>query len=316
MLQNNIPFEIYERDVTADARGQGWAITLHWALSYMEKILPDDAIARVQNVQVDPDVAHHDNGNFLFINLANGHPKFKIPPNRRWRVNREKMRQALIVGLEQRIHWGKRVIGIKPNIEEQKVRIILQDGYEVEGSLVVGIEGSRSVVRQMLRPDAYANHQLPVRFTGVALNMSPTEISALRAMDPLLFQGCHPSSGTFFWFSVLETPELNGSSGTDHEYYRAQICMSWLFRNPDDEVGATDKERLANMKKRAQGFALFLKRTVELIPDGTLVMEIKLADWECLSWDNISGLITLAGDAAHAMTMCKPVCHSSACRLV
>lgn len=65
------------------------------------------------------------------------------------------------------------------------------------------------------------------------------------------------------------------------------------------------EERLANMEKRVHGFVPFLKRAVEAIPDGTPVTEIRLADWECLDWDNHNGLITLAGDAAHVMTMCK-----------
>lgn len=270
-------------------------------------MLPDDALSRIKDVQVDPDVARHDNGNFLFINLADGDPKFKIPPNRRWRVNREKVRQALLTGIESHVHWDERVAGVEADTEQDKVRLLFQNGTEVEGAMIVGIEGSRSVVRQILRPDAYQNQQLPVRFTGVAMNMSPSQIQPLRNMDPLLFQGCHPPTGTFFWFSMLETPELNGSSGTENEYYRAQICMSWPYHELNDEVCSTDKERLDNMKNRASGFAPFLRRAVEQIPDDTSVMEIKLADWECLPWDNKGGLMTLAGDAAHAMTMCKSI---------
>jgi 2-polyprenyl-6-methoxyphenol hydroxylase-like FAD-dependent oxidoreductase len=67
----------------------------------------------------------------------------------------------------------------------------------------------------------------------------------------------------------------------------------------------TDEGRLANVKRRAQGFVPFLQQAVDRIPAGTPVTEIKLADWECLPWDNHIGRVTLAGDAAHAMTMCK-----------
>ncbi|KAL2854606.1 hypothetical protein BJX68DRAFT_264506 [Aspergillus pseudodeflectus] len=305
LKRRNIPFEIYERDAHPDSRGQGWAITLHWALQYIQALLPEETLQRIQDAQVDPAVAQNDNGNFLFINLATGEPKFKIPPSVRWRVNRDKMRRALLVGIEEHVHWGKRVDGI--DVRENGVRLMFDDEDKGEtegqnesatGKLVVGIEGSRSTVRRFLRPDAYRNKQLPVRFTGVAVDLTPEEAAPLRAMDPLLFQGCHPSTGVFFWFSILETPATHPSG-----MYRVQINMSWRVESAEDEVAQTDKGRLENMKKRAAGFAPFLFDAVQRIPEGTPVLEITLADWECLPWDNRGGRVTLAGDAAHAMVM-------------
>ncbi|KAL5344044.1 hypothetical protein BJX70DRAFT_405221 [Aspergillus crustosus] len=303
LKKKNIPFEIYERDPTPDARGQGWAITIHWALEYLRQILPEDTLQRIQDVQVDPEIARNDNGNFLFINLATGEPKFKIPPSVRWRVNREKMRKALLNGIEEHVNWNQRVVGVDMASSPDGVQLIFQNGDRVKGRIVIGVEGSRSIVRRVLRPDAYENQQLPIRFTGVAVDMTPSEIQPLRSMDPLLFQGCHPDTGTFFWFSMLETPLGNGTAGTDAERFRVQICMSWPVRSDNDEVAKTDKSRLANMKARSEGFAPFLYKALQDIPDGTPVTEIQLADWECLDWDNHGGKITLAGDAAHAMTM-------------
>ena len=72
--------------------------------------VPAETLERIQAVQVDPDVARNDNGNFLFINLETGEPKYKIPPSTRWRVNREKTRQALLQGIEDHVHWGRRVV--------------------------------------------------------------------------------------------------------------------------------------------------------------------------------------------------------------
>ncbi|CAI7572840.1 unnamed protein product [Penicillium manginii] len=303
LKQKNIPFEIFERDETPDARGQGWAITLHWALEYMHKMLPQDTLKRIQDVQVDPDVALNDNGNFLFINLETGEPKYKIPPSVRWRVNREKVRRALLHGIEDHVHWGRRVVGVILPENKTKVQLVFADETTLTGRLAIGVEGSRSMVRQILRPDAFDNVPVGINFTGVAVDLTSTEIKSLRDMDPLLFQGCHPPTGAFFWFSMLETPKVNGTAGTDAERYRAQICMSWPENTPEDKVADTDEARLANMKRRAEGFVPFLQQAVERIPAGTAVTEIKLADWECLEWDNQDGRVTLAGDAAHAMTM-------------
>lgn len=301
LKQNNIPFEIFERDENPTVRGQGWAITIHWALEYLLKMLPPDVAARVEDVQVDPNVARNDHGNFLFINLETGEPKFKIPPNLRWRVNREKMRRALLHGIEEHVHWGKRVTGV--HLPSENVQLAFADGSTVNGRLVVGVEGSRSIVRQILRPDSFNNVPLGINFTGVAVDMTSEQIKPLREMDPLLFQGCYPPTGVFFWFSVLETPQVNGTEGSESERYRAQICMSWPVSGPEDDVAGTDEERLMNMKRRSEGFVPFLQQAIYQIPPGTPVTEIKLADWECLPWDNYSGRVTLAGDAAHAMTM-------------
>nr|ADO29923.1 hypothetical protein PP101 [Penicillium paxilli] len=303
LKQRNIPFQIFERDATPDARGQGWAITLHWALEYMQEMLPQETLMRIQDVQVDPDVAHNDNGNFLFINLETGEPKYKIPPSRRWRVNREKMRRALLHGIEDHVHWGRRVVDVNLPEDKSKVQLMFADETTVTGRIAIGIEGSRSMVRQILRPDKYDNAPLGINFTGVAVDLTPDQIKPLREMDPLLFQGCHPPTGAFFWFSMLETPKVNGTAGTEFERFRAQICMSWPENGPEDKVSNTDEARLDNMKRRAQGFVPFLQQAVERIPPGTPVTEIKLADWECFDWNNHNGRVTLAGDAAHAMTM-------------
>lgn len=227
------------------------------------------------------------------------------------------MRKALLAGIEDRVHWGKRVVGVATSSTlPDRVQLIFDNQNEsnnsdseerVTGTMVIGAEGSRSIVRRVLRPDAYSNEQLPIRFTGVAVDLTPAEIQPLRSMDPLLFQGCEPASGTFFWFSVLETPLVNGTAGTAGEHFRAQVCMSWPVRSEGDEVASTDEGRLANMKRRADGFTPFLRHVVQDIPEGTPVTEITLADWECLDWDNWDGKVTLAGDAAHAMTMCMSV---------
>ena len=214
------------------------------------------------------------------------------------------MRKALLVGIEEHVYWDRRVIGLEMDTDTKNAQLVFEDGGRVRGRIGVGIKGSRSLVRQTLCPETYNNEILPVRFTGVVVDLSPQEIAPLRSMDPLLFQGCHPDTGTFFWFSILETPLVNGAAGTKHEHYRAQICMSWPVRSPDDEVPATHEGRLANMKRRARGFVGILWDAVQKIPEGTAVTEVKLADWECLDWDNCGGRVTLAGDAAHAMTMC------------
>lgn len=177
------------------------------------------------------------------------------------------------------------------------------DGSSAQGSIVVGAEGTNSQTRKFLVPDNYRNHQLPVRFIGAAVDMTPEQVKPLRDIDPLLFQGCHPVTGHFLWISMMESPEVNGTKGTDHERYRVQVITSWMVKSEKDEVPPSDVERIAEMKRRAIGFHPLLRQAVDCIPDSAPVLEIALQDWPCFNWDNRDGRVTLVGDAAHAMTM-------------
>lgn len=153
------------------------------------------------------------------------------------------------MGIEEHVHWGWQVIGIDLDMDPNKAHLVFEDGGKVRGKMVVGVEGSQSIVHQTLYPKTYDNKVLSVWFTGIAINLSPEEIAPLHSMDPLLFQGCHSETGTLFLFLMLETPFINRTAGAKDKHYHAQICMSWPVRSPDDEVLATDEEWLANMKQ-------------------------------------------------------------------
>jgi 2-polyprenyl-6-methoxyphenol hydroxylase-like FAD-dependent oxidoreductase len=264
-------------------------------------MLSAESLAAIDSVQVDPDVGRNDTGNFLFINAQTLEPKFKIPPSARRRVNREKLREVLLQDVAEHVHWSKRLTAIE-STHDGGVTAIFDDDTRVPGALIVGAEGSNSRTRKYLRPDAYKNTQLPVRFVGAAVDMTPAQAAPLRDLDPLLFQGCHPVTGTFIWVSMLESPAVNGTLGTGEERYRVQINLSWPVRSAGDEVKTDRAERMKQMKTRAEGFAPCLKDAVDGIPDEAEVLEIVLADWPCLEWDG-RGVCTLIGDAAHAMTM-------------
>lgn len=217
-------------------------------------------------------------------------------------MSRDRFRRILLDEVRDHVHWRKRLIRIEE--AEERVVVHFEDGTNSEGALVVGAEGSNSRTRQHLAPDTYENIQLPVRLVGAAVDLSPGEVKPLRAIDPLLFQGCHPTSGNYLWVSMLQTPGSNGTAGTSHERYRVQIVMSWPMRTAEDEVKATNAERLVEMKRRADDFHSVLRDVVHGIPDTTEALEIVLQDWPCLGWDSRrGGRVTLAGDAAHAMTM-------------
>lgn len=297
----NIPFEIYERDENIDARGQGWAITLHWVLQYLREIIDEDTFAGLDDVQVDPETGRNDTGNFIFINLKTKEPKFYIPPNARRRVNREKLRRLLLKNVAGNVHWGKQLTDVQ--VSDNGVKAAFADGSAAEGKMLIGAEGSNSQTRKYLVPEDYQNYLLPVKLVGVSVDLTPAQIKPLRQIDPLLFQGCHPETGVFIYVSVLETPEVNGSAGTADEHYRVQIMTSWLAKDHDEHIPESNSERIAMIKRLATGFHPDLYSIVQAIPETSPTLHLVLQDWPCRDWDNHDGRVTLAGDAAHAMVM-------------
>lgn len=141
---------------------------------------------------------------------------------------------------------------------------------------------------------------LPIKMTGVVRHFTFEEGVEPRSFDPLLFLGLHPETSTFFWYSVQEVFEQpDGKNSFD-----AVCIMSWPFNDAEkDEIPQTNRLRVANMKERAQGFAGPIRRLFDGIPDDIEpVTVITLADFPVLDWLSHSN-VTLAGDAAHAMTM-------------
>lgn len=213
-----------------------------------------------------------------------------------------KFRGLLAEGVD--VNWGKQISGFETG-SEGEVEVKFADGATTKGSLLVGVDGSSSRTRRLLVGDDVGKlYQLPIRFMGVTVRLTAAQIKPLRDIDPLLFQGCHPDSGVFMWFSTLSTPEVNGSAGED-EYYEGQLNLSWRVKGPEDEVPEGNRERVAKMKKMTEGFEPRLKKAIDEIPNDSEVLEIKLQDWPTLDWPTHDGRITLLGDAAHAMTMCK-----------
>lgn len=223
-------------------------------------------------------------------------------------MSRTRFRQALLRDprVADHVHWGSKLKDI--STEDDSVTATFQDGSSVQGSVLVGAEGTNSRTRQFVAPDTYTNQTLDVKLLGAAVDMTPEQVKPLRDIDPLLFQGGHPDTNDFLWISMLDTPATNGSAGTPDEYYKVQVILSWPVKTPADAVVPdTSAGRAEEIKRRAAEFHPILRDAVSLVTASekaaSSAQEIILQDWPCLPWDNHGGLVTLTGDAAHAMTM-------------
>lgn len=106
LKKHGIAFAIFERDANVSARGRGWGLTIHWSLDTFISLLPQHIVDKLPQVYVDPEASKRgENGNFLFFDLRSGETRWKVPPNKRIRVSRERLRALLLEGLDVQVGY-------------------------------------------------------------------------------------------------------------------------------------------------------------------------------------------------------------------
>lgn len=291
-----IDFIVFDRDCDVQFReSAGWAITLHWALDNFLSLLPPHLALEIYDAQVRKDFHLHDTGNFRYIDAATGKTVVAIPPSKRLRVRREQIRRTLLKGIE--VQWNCKLTDISDT--EDGVKVTCASGKTFEGDILLGCEGSNSATRKILCGEKGNLNYLPIRFCGAKVQMSKEETDDIaERFDPLLFQGTVPTNETFFWFSMLATPEYTKQ---DDVYY-AQVNLSWKYDQSEPFASPQDKAKA--LVSHAEGLHPDLQALVlraAHVP--AQLVEIKLADWPMVEWDTKNSKILLMGDAAHAMTM-------------
>lgn len=101
-----ITYEIFERDPRAFFRGGGWSLTIHWALTDLQNLLPDEIMQNFETCLVNRDAAAAGQaGNFQFLNLITKETveAWPIPRGAASRVSREKILELLMRGVDVRV---------------------------------------------------------------------------------------------------------------------------------------------------------------------------------------------------------------------
>ena len=244
-----------------------------------------------------------DPGSYKFFNLETLDRAFAAPVDPdRMRIRREGFRKLLLSDLN--VQWNAKITEIIP--DEKGVCVTLPDSSTIRGKLLVGADGSNSVTRKLLCPATADNIPLPLRFIGVVIKLSPHSTALITdTIDPLTFQGCHPATGVYMFWCLVSTPETNGSGGSLEPYFQVQVCVSWKPKDGERDVPESAAGKVRRMRELCCNMAAPIRDMVAAIPEDSEAIAVRLQDWPCLTWDNYDGRITLAGDSAHAMTMCK-----------
>ncbi|KAJ5489540.1 FAD-dependent monooxygenase, partial [Penicillium diatomitis] len=298
LQSQGIRFEIFDRDSAIDARTGGWGLTLHWSLPALRALLPPHLVERFPETFVNKEASlRGDVGSFQFFDLQSGEALFSIPAEERIRVNRGRLRELLTSGIE--VHWSKTLKGIESSSDS--ITAQFEDGSSYNGCLLIAADGARSRARQIMYPEHSQMNPLPVQLLGASTFYTAEELHGVHLIDPYIFQGSHPDSNIFFFFSFLDTPNNFDESSKDR--YHVQLIVSWA-----DEKGITvpvqNADRIALMKELTNNWAEPFRSLIQHLPSDAEARSLRLDDW--LFDPRISPAhprAVLMGDSAHTMTM-------------
>lgn len=293
-----IPFTLYERDSSFDARSQGYGLTLQQAsraISGLGIIELEDGVVSTRHM------VHNTEGKVVaewgMRRWLEGQPS-AIPKRSNIHIARQSLRFQMMeqLGGTEEVHWGHQLVSFDQTRSDKVQLTFLVNGEQkyAEADLVVGADGIRSVVRQSIIGD---------------------EVTPLRSLNCMVVLGICPLS----LLGDLESELLDGATvfqtanGNDRIYmmpFNAESVMWQLsFRMDDDEAKALSEQGSDALKAEAIRRLPWHSPIPEILAatPAELVSGYPVYDRELLTPEHFanSSKATLIGDGAHPMTPFK-----------
>ena len=297
-LHRKIPFTLYERDSSFDARSNGYGLTLQQASSAIKGLGIFDLKEGVVSTR---HVMHSIDGNVIgewgmrkWMDLNEEKPVKKTNIH----IARQALRLALLeqLGGPNKVHWGHQLVNFKGS-EDNGVEL----NFKVNGALknikadfVVGADGIRSYVREIL----IGEDKTPLRYLGCIVILGICPLEALKGFENPLLDSA----------SVFQT--ANGKERIYMMPYSSDSIM-WQMSFPiaEKEAKELSSKGAVTLKKEACRRAQWhdpipqiLNATLESEISGYPVYDRDLLKKELLGQGK---QITLIGDAAHPMSPFK-----------
>ena len=295
-LHRGIPFTLYERDTSFDARAQGYGLTLQQASNAIKGL---GILSLKEGISSTRHVVHTTDGKEIVEWGKRTHQNTKANPKRiNVHIPRQALRLALLqqLGKHNVVQWGHRLIDFK-QIEGKGLEL----NFEVNGQikvakadLVVGADGIRSVVRSLL----VAEDVMPLGYLGYMVILGICSLEALKGVESTLldsatvFQTVNGyeriyvmpfSKDTIMWqlsFPMLEE-DAKALSAKGAEALKEEACRITQWHQPIPQMMA------ATLPAQISGYPVYDRELLkpEMLEQG--------------------GAVTLIGDAAHPMSPFK-----------
>jgi salicylate hydroxylase len=295
-LHRGIPFTLYERDSSFDARAQGYGLTLQQASNAIKGL---GLFFLKDGVNSTRHVVHTTEGKEISEWGMRTHSNIKKSPKRiNVHIPRQALRLALLEQLGERnaVQWEHRLVGFK-QCEDKRVELSFQVNGKMKttkADLVVGADGIRSVVRSLLIGEDIT----PLRYLGYVVILGICSLEALEGVESSLLDSA----------TVFQT--VNGHERIYVMPYSSDSVMWQLsFPMPEKEAKALSAQGAQLLKEEACRRAQWHKPIPQIL-SATRPEQISgypIYDRELLKSKLLekAGAATLIGDAAHPMSPFK-----------
>ena len=154
LKKSGISVAVYERDSSAQFRNQGYRISIKKEGSQaLRDCLPENLFQLCVATAIKTATRLVFLDQQLHLQFAKPLPRWPIPDEEGFGVNRLTLREILLAGLEGAVHFG-RTCERFDQVEDGLVRASFADGTAATGDLLVGADGTHSVIRALIVPDA------------------------------------------------------------------------------------------------------------------------------------------------------------------
>lgn len=297
-LHRKIPFTLYEKDKSFDARSQGYGLTLQQASRIIKSLgiesLTDTIISTKHIVHNTDGTIIGEWGMRKWLDEFNSDKKSK---RTNIHIARQALRLQLLKQLDENnnVKWNYQLINFKQNKDEIELTFEVDDIIKhTKTQLLIGADGIRSSVRKILITD----EQNSLQYLGCIVILGICSLSALNNLESDLLDSK----------TVFQT--ANGNERMYVMPYSTDKIM-WQFSFPMSEDDAkllssqgskALKDEVIKRTKWHSPIPKIVASTLENAISGYPVYDRQLLDLNLTKdWGNV----TLIGDAAHPMSPFK-----------